>query len=112
MAKNEEVLPQEKTWNKKEYIENKFSNRSINFYIDKSKLFLDISFYLVIAAFIFALINTYVVMTLPNTTSYYISSLDGKLYVNNLNQNKKEQLVKAITEIRQKQAQQNNQNKK
>lgn len=108
MAKNEEVVVQEKAWNKKEYIQNKFSNRPISFYIDKSKLFLDISFYLVIASFIFALINTYIVITLPNSTSYYISSLDGKLYVNNLNQNKKEQLVKAITEIKQKQ---NNQNK-
>lgn len=95
---NNEVL--EKSWSKKDYIQNKFSNRSIVFYIDKSKLFLDISFYLIIIAFIFALFNTYKVMELPNKTSYYISSLNGKLYHNSLNQEKKEKLIKAIQEIR------------
>lgn len=106
--KKQENNKQEKTWDKEEYIANKFRNRSIVFYIDKSKIFLDFSFYLMIITFSIALFNTYKVMSLPNKTSYYISSLDGKLYNNDYNQDKREKLRTAINTIKNKQ---NNQNK-
>lgn len=109
--KEEENKIQEKTWDKEEYIENKFRNRTIVFYIDKSKIFLDLSFYLMIITFSIAIFNTYKVMSLPNKTSYYISSLDGKLYNNNYSQDKREKLILAINTIKTNQNKQTNQKK-
>lgn len=108
---NNEKIVFQKTWDKEDYVKEKFKNRPIYFYINKTELFLNICLYFSIASLCFALLNTYKVINLPNKTSYYISSLNGKLYSNNLTQSKKEDLIKAITTIKQKQNQQS-QNKK
>lgn len=97
----EDKIIHEKTWDKEEYIKNKFSNRPIGFYIEKTKLFLDISLYIIAITFILASVNTYTVLMLPKKTSYYMSSLDGKLYKNTLNDEKRSKLIKAITTIKQ-----------
>lgn len=92
--------PVEKNWNKGEYLQERLDRRSRSFYIDTGNKFLQISLILAIGTLLMSLYSTYKVKTMPNHTSYYLNGVDGKIYVNNISNEKAVKVRDAILSYR------------
>lgn len=112
MAKKEKpaVEKKDKNWDKKEYLKLKLSQRPRSFYILTADSFLKVSTALAICSLFMSLFIMYKVHSFPNHASYYINSVNGKIYNNNITPEKYEKMVKAMQAYRAKQAQQQSKN--
>lgn len=90
----------EKNWDKEAHLLSVLDGRSRSFYIDTGTFFFKISMVLAVTSMLMALYCTYKVHRLPQTTSYYLNSLDGKIYENNLSPEKVQKLIVAITKYK------------
>lgn len=113
MAKknNKDIVQRDKSWDKKEYLFQRLLTRPRGFYIDTGNLFLQISFILASLTLLMSLYTAFKIHNLPNHASYYINSVDGKIYENKLTQEKFEKMKIAMAAIRAEQAQKQSQNK-
>jgi hypothetical protein len=94
----------EKNWDKEAYLLSKLDRRERSFYIDTGTFFFKISMVLAVTSVVLALYCTYKVYKLPQTTSYYLNSIDGKIYDNNLSPQKIEKLRTAIAKYKENKA--------
>ena len=96
MANKENQIIFDKTWNKEEYLKDKLNNRSRNFFISFSTLYLNISATLLIMSLILVLINGFVIYSNTKEKSYYVTGIDGKVYQVKINDDKFEKMGKAL----------------
>lgn len=96
--------PIEKNWDKEAYLLNRLNLRERSFYIETGTFFLKLSMVLAVTSVVLALYCTYKVYRLPHNTSYYLNSIDGKIYNNNLTPEKVEKLRTAITKYKENKA--------
>jgi hypothetical protein len=94
----------EKNWDKEAYLLSKLDSRERSFYIDTGSFFFKISMVLAATSMVLALYCTYKVHKLPQITSYYLNSIDGKIYDNNLSPEKIEKLRTAIKKYKENKA--------
>jgi hypothetical protein len=113
MEKNnkEKKVKKEKNWDKKAYLNERLLKRPRSFYIDTGDLFLKISLVLASCSLIMALYTTMKVYNLPNHASYYINSVNGKIYENRITPEKLEKMRTAMAAYRAKQNEQATNNK-
>lgn len=102
----EKKVKKEKNWDKKEYLNERLLRRPRSFYIDTGDLFLKISLVLAVGSLIMAMYTTMKVYNLPNHASYYINSVNGKIYENRITPEKLEKMKAAMAAYREKQKQQ------
>lgn len=96
--------PIEKNWDKEAYLLKRLELRQRSFYIDTGTFFFKLSMALAVTSMVLALYCTYKVYRLPFNTSYYLNSIDGKIYNNNLTVEKVEKLRVAITKYKENKA--------
>ncbi len=108
-AKEEKI--ENRNWNKRQYLLEQLSKRPRNFYIDTGNLFFKLSLIITCISLLMTLYTTYKVYNMPNYSSYYINSVDGKIYENQVNPEKFEKMKLAMAKIREKQQQDNKQKK-
>lgn len=95
--KNKTSKPKlEKNWDKEAYLLSRLDSRDRSFYIRTGTFFFKLSMVLAVTSAVLALYCTYKVHKLPNNTSYYLNSIDGKIYDNNLSPEKIDKLRTAI----------------
>lgn len=94
----------EKNWDKEAYLLSRLDARGRSFYIDTGTFFFKLSMVLAVTSMVLALYCTYKVYRLPHNTSYYLNSIDGKIYDNNLSPAKIEKLRTAITKYKENKA--------
>ena len=94
----------DKNWDKEAFLLSRLESRERSFYIDTGTFFFKISMVLAVTSMVLALYCTYKVHKLQQNTSYYLSSIDGKIYDNNLTPAKIEKLRTAITKYKENKA--------
>lgn len=94
----------EKNWDKEAYLLSRLDSRERSFYISTGTFFFKLSMVLAVTSMVLALYCTYKVHRLPHNTSYYLNSIDGKIYDNNLSPEKIEKLRTAIIKYQENQA--------
>lgn len=103
--KNKDSTPKlEKNWDKEAYLLGRLDARPRSFFIDVGTFFFKLSMVLAVTSMVLALYCTYKVHKLPNNTSYYLNSIDGKIYENNLSPEKIDKLRTAILKYKENKA--------
>ena len=96
MSNKENQVIFEKTWNKEQYLRERLNNRSRNFFISFSTLYLNIAAVLLIISFVLVLANGFVIYSNTKEKSYYVTGIDGKVYQVKINDDKYERMGQAL----------------
>jgi hypothetical protein len=109
MSKKEDQTVNYKTWDKEAYLLKLLNNRSRDFFIAKSKHYLNIATSILLLSLILVIVNGYVIFQNTKEKSYYITGIDGKVYQIKVDEAKYQKINRAINEYyAKKNAMQNN----
>lgn len=88
-------------WNKEEFIEQKFANRPIEFYIRNYRININIALFFSVAAFLVVFLSGFIIQQKKSEHEYYVTSTDGRVVEHTLTQEDIEKMRKAFREISQ-----------
>ncbi len=88
-------------WNKKEFIEQKFVNRPIEFYIRNYRININIALFFSVVAFLVVFLSGFIIEQKKSEHEYYVTSTDGRVVEHSLTQEDIEKMRKAFREISQ-----------
>jgi hypothetical protein len=88
-------------WNKEEFIEQKFINRPIEFYVRNYRININIALFFSVAAFLVVFLSGFIIQQKKSEHEYYVTSTDGRVVEHTLTQEDIEKMRKAFREISQ-----------
>ena len=88
-------------WNKEDFIEQKFVNRPIEFYIRNYRININIALFFAVAAFLVVFLSGFIIEQKKSEHEYYVTSTDGRVVEHSLTQEDIEKMRKAFREISQ-----------
>ena len=88
-------------WNKEEFIEQKFVNRPIEFYIRNYRININIALFFSVAAFLVVFLSGFIIQQKKSEHEYYVTSTDGRVVEHTLTQEDIEKMREAFREIAQ-----------
>ncbi len=88
-------------WNKENFIEQKFVNRPIEFYIRNYRININIALFFAVAAFLVVFLSGFIIEQKKSEHEYYVTSTDGRVVEHSLTQEDIEKMRKAFREISQ-----------
>jgi hypothetical protein len=88
-------------WNKEDFIEQKFVNRPIEFYIRNYRININVALFFSVAAFLVVFLSGFIIQQKKSEHEYYVTSTDGRVVEHTLTQEDIEKMRKAFREISQ-----------
>lgn len=88
-------------WNKEAFIEQKFVNRPVEFYIRNYRININMALFFAVAAFLVVFLSGFIIEQKKSEHEYYVTSTDGRVVEHSLTQEDIEKMRKAFREISQ-----------